>query len=325
MGQLCFASVFLSISFVAVAQPALVESPGLGYVWDARSSTVRAIRGIPGASILGDALDAGTPLASASISPLQDRALLVSSEDSLVRLLRFGSAPQVINGADPAPSRIVFAPSGLAALLIGSRVQLASGLDGSPAVRSISVPALDGAPAVAALADDAQTMLFSSGSGVSAPVWVIAADGGTSRMPLPGTIAAAAFRRNSTDAVAATQSGDVYLIRNVGPSADIRQIYTGDDATSAPVAVQLAPDGSHAYVANSRGSITSIDLGSGSSTAVSCQCQPSALEPLRSNAVFRLTEVSNRPLMLFDASNSDIRTWFVPADAPPADAQRSGQ
>jgi len=320
MRQLGFASVFLSISSLAMAQPGLVESPGVGFAWDARSATVRPIRGIPGASVLGDALDAGIPLASAWISPRQDRALVISSDDGLVRLLRFGAAPQLIDGAPTAPSRIVFAPSGLAALLIGSGVQLVTGLDGSPAVRSVAMPPLDGSLASAAVADDGQTMFLSSGAGISAPVWLIGADGSATRLSLPGTIVAAAFRRNSTDAVAATSTGDVYLIGSA-----IRQIYTGDDSTSDPVAVQLAPDGSRAWLANKRGMVTAIDLKTGSATAVTCQCQPSALEPLQLNGVFRLTEISNRPMMLFDASSSDPKIWFVPADAPPADAQRSGQ
>jgi hypothetical protein len=327
MRRLCFPSVFLLTSLFATAQPALVDSPGLGFAWDARSLTVRALRGIPGAAVLRDALDIGMPLASASISPLHDRALLISSDDGQVRLIRFGAAgaPQLIDGADPSPARIVFAPSGRTALLIGSEVQLATGLDGSPRARSVDLPPLDGSLAMAAVADDAQTMLLSSGAGISAPVWLIAADGGAIRLSLPGTIIVVAFRRNSADAVAATQSGDVYLMRNAGPNGDIQQIYTGDDATSDPVAVQLAPDGSHAYIANTRGTITSIDLRTGSAAAVSCQCQPSALEPLKSNAVFRLTDISNRSIMLFDASSSDPRIWFVPADAASTDAQRSGQ
>jgi hypothetical protein len=323
MSRLCFASLFLSLSLtIATAQPAAVEGPGLGFAWDAGSAAVRVIRGIPGAAILGDPLDAGMPLASAVISPLHDRALLISSDDGRLWLLSFATAgaPVTIDGANPSPDRIVYAPSGASALLIGSAVQLVSGLDGSPAVRGVAAPALDGAPKVAAIADDGQTMFWASGAGVSSPVWLTGADGSAIPLPVPGTIVAATFRRNSTDAVAATSSGDVYFVGNA-----IRQIYTGDDATSDPVAVQLAPDGSRAYIANRRGTITAIDLRSGAASAVSCQCQPSVLEPLKSNGVFRLTDISNRPMMLFDASGSDLRTWFVPAGAPAADAQESAQ
>jgi hypothetical protein len=43
------------------------------------------------------------------------------------------------------------------------------------------------------------------------------------------------------------------------------------------------------------------------------------------NAIFRLTEISNSPLMLFDASNSDPRIWFVPVAASVAGTQGSEQ
>jgi len=310
----------------ATAQPALVNAPGLGFAWDARSSTVRAIRGIPGASVLGDGFDPGTPLTAAVISSHNDLALSVSS-DGRVGMIRFGlpGSSQVIDGATPSPGRIVFGPSCAAALLIGSGVQLATGLDATPSVRDLSLPPFDSPIAAAAVADDGRTVLLSSGSGASAPVWLVVPEGNAIRLPLPGTIVEAAFRRQSMDAVAATRSGDVYVIRNAGLNPDIQQVYIGDDGTSDPVAVHFASDGSRAYLANTQGTVTSIDLRTGSAIAVSCQCRPSALEPLKAGNIFRLTEISDRPLMLFDASDSNPQIWFVPSDAPAASTQGSGQ
>jgi hypothetical protein len=164
-----------------------------------------------------------------------------------------------------------------------------------------------------ALSDDGQVLLASSAR-EGEPVWS-ASPGGMTQVPLPGSIAALAFRRDSHDAVALTRSGDVYFVRNAGPAAEIRQVYVGDAQTADPVAVQVSSEGTHAFTVNARGTVVTIDLGSGSSAAVSCQCSPSGLEPLNAHLLYRLTDISDRPVMLFDASTPTPRIWFVPADA----------
>jgi hypothetical protein len=251
-GSFRLACRVLLFSISAQAQPALVDTPGLGFVWDAPNATVRPIRGIPGASVLGNGLAPGAPLKAAFVSPQHDLALAIASDDGRVLRIRLsaGGASDVVEGAYPLPARIVFAPSGRVALLIGSEAQVVSSLDGSPTVQGVSVPPMDGPPAAAAVAD-AGLMILSSGSSIGAPVWLLA-DNGPIRLALPGTIVASAFRQNSADAVAATQSGDIYVIRNAGPNAEIQQVYTGDETTSDPVAVQFTPDGSRAVLANAR-------------------------------------------------------------------------
>ena len=64
-----------------------------------------------------------------------------------------------------------------------------------------------------------------------------------------------------------------------------------------------------------------IDVASASAVTVNCGCTPTGLELLTSPNLFRLTEISDRPVMLFDVSTPTPRVWFVPSD----DTQRSGQ
>ena len=56
----------------------------------------------------------------------------------------------------------------------------------------------------------------------------------------------------------------------------------------------------------------SVDLLTGSVVTATCQCLPTGLFPMRSDALFRITEISDRPVMLFDASAPRPRVWFVP-------------
>jgi hypothetical protein len=284
---------------------------------------LRAIRGIPGASLLGDAMDSRTPFAYAAISPRQDLALGVTPEGQ-VRLVRFGGSPasqsQPLDAAYLSPTRIVFAPGGRAALLIGPQTQVVTSLDNIPAFGDLSYPGQPEAPVVLALSDDGQTLLLASGA-----VWLVSADGGATNLPLPNTIGIAAFRSNSHDIVAATPSGDVYVILQAGPNAAVRQIYTGGDATADPAGVQFSPDGTRVFLASAGGILSAIDVRTGISSSLACHCKPTGLDPLRDNAVFRLNEISDRPLMIFDASSPDPRIWFVPADTIAIDQQRSAR
>ena len=68
----------------------------------------------PGAATLGDPLNLGFALASATVSPRQDFALALRADDSslvLVRAGRFAAIPKT----RPAPALMVFSPAGTAA------------------------------------------------------------------------------------------------------------------------------------------------------------------------------------------------------------------
>jgi hypothetical protein len=138
-------------------------------------------------------------------------------------------------------------------------------------------------------------------------------------LPLPGFVAALAFSRANHDLLAITMSGDLYLAQNVNANLSIRQIYTGDAQTSNPVAVQFSPDESAAFIANGAGVLSTIDLNTGSISTLSCRCAPTRLEPF-GQGTFRLTDISEGPVLLFDGTPKQNRVWFVPADA-----QRSAQ
>lgn len=309
----------------AAAQQGDLATPGLGLAYDSRGGTIRTIRGIPGAAILGDAVAAGSPLAAAFISPRQDLALVVSAADPQLRLIRLrGDNPDAlpISGAMDSPDRIVFSPAGRAALLFRnnpSQLQVLTGLDDSPSIEDLPVSSPMAAMAVS---DDGQAILLASGTDNAGPVWLFTG-GKATQLPLPGSIAAASFRRNNLDLAAVTRTGEVYIVRHAGSGNYIRQIYPADTQTADPVAVQFSPDGAYVYTANSRGMLAVIDLQTGLATAISCRCTPTGLEPLAIGSIFRLTEISSRPVLLFDGSTPDPRVWFVPPDLPPADSQRS--
>jgi hypothetical protein len=170
-------------------------------------------------------------------------------------------------------------------------------------------PAGSTAAAAFAIADDATIALATADT-----VLAIGPDLSSSPLPLPGDVRSLTFRRAGRDLAAVTRSGDLYLARNVNGDLEIRQIYSGDTQTADPVAIQFAPEGSAAFLANTAGTLAAIDLNTGSATALSCQCAPTGLQPFGRAGLFRITEISDRPLLLFDGTPGRNRVWFVPAE-----------
>lgn len=315
MRSTCF---LLLISLLRCAAQPSITAPALGYTYDAGLQAIRPVRGIPGAATLGRPLHIGFIPTSAAIAPQQDYALAVSVDQGL-HLIRWNTATVsdiAIHGAMATADRVVFSPSGAAAILYdsaSSRMQVLTGVSGTPAVRDIQAAGSASATTFA-IADDATALVVTADSAQA-----ITPDLNSIPLPLPGSVAALAFYRGSHDLLAITASGDLYLAQNVNANLSLSQIYTGDSQTSNPVAVQFSPDEAAAFIANAAGVLSTVDLNTGSITTMSCQCAPTRLEPF-GQGIFRLTDISAGPLLLFDGTPQRTRVWFVPADA-----QRSAQ
>lgn len=308
-------SILILAAFPYASAQSNISAPILGYAYDPGSRAVRSIRGIPGAAILGGPLHTGFLPTSASIAPQQNYALATSAGREL-RLIRWNGArasSHSLEGAMANPDRIVFSPSGAAAILYDSasaHLQAVVGLPDTPALKEIQ-PAGSAAISAMAISDDA-ALALASGSAV----YVIGADQNPVPLPIPSTIAALSFRPATDDLLAATSSGDLYLAKNVNTALAVAQVFTGVARTSSPVAVQFSPDGSAAYLASTAGTLATIDLTTGSASTLACQCTPTGLQPFGRSGLFRLTEISTQPLWLFDGTAGGSRIWFVPAEAP---------
>jgi WD40 repeat protein len=303
--------------------------PVLAFVYDGNLAAIRPIWGTVGAAILGMNLHLSFPVATASVAPQQDFALTVSADDQQVRLvrLRTGEALTPISGALVGPDRMILSPAGSAALLYrqsAAQLQIVTGLPDKPVVASLALPpAIKQNPVTnLAVSDDGEFALLAASDENGKSVWLIGPGNDADRLLTPDASGAVAFRRYSHDAIAALRTGDLLLVRNPGDSADYRQIQGAGDSTSNPLAVQISPDGNHVYVAGAKGTLAALDLETGAWNSVSCQCTPAGLYPLKSETMFRLTDPSDIPVLLFDVSGAQPRIWFVPADST---SQGSGQ
>ena len=300
----------------AAAQPAAVKTPSLGFAWDERSKDLRPVQGIPGAALLGDA--AGfTGFSSIAVSPQHDLALAIS--DGRLQLLRFSTGEVQDVPGSSSPSRLIFSPSGNAALAIGNGLQIITGLSGVPAVQDLILPSDAPAPSATAVSDDGHLVLFTTADSI----WRLAPGTNPIALPIPGLVSAVAFRPGSREAIVVTQTGTLYRIADPTFSNHIEAIAGTDERLAAAVALRISPDGTRIYTANRTGTLAVLDVASSSITAVDCGCTPAGIEPLSTPGIYRITEISQRPLMLLDVSHTTPRVWFVPALA--MDAQRSAQ
>jgi hypothetical protein len=306
------------IPLSAMAQRASVGAPAMGYAFDASRGAIRPIHGIPGAAVLGDPLDAGVSLASASIAPLQNFALATTVDEPSIRLISWTAGKVSTAPAESAiarPDRILFSPSGSSALLISdgppARLQVLTGLPGSLAVEEIDISSMTGPVGSAAISDDGKLVLLSDAGQPDAQGWLLDSDRRQVMLTIPGRETSFAFRANSHDAAAISRSGDLYVLQDLGGNSAVRNVAPGADETAGAVGLWMSSDGGHAYAATSVGNVTDFDLATGARQSSSCQCALTGVQFLKPG-LFRLTEVSARPLMVLDTSAAP-RIWFVPA------------
>jgi hypothetical protein len=195
---------------------------------------------------------------------------------------------------------VVLSPSGAAAVFYRSdpsRIETITGLPGNDSVqRSIE---LAEAPAAIAVSDDGEEVLVAiPGSAVRV------SRTGDILHAVSGDIAAIVYLRQSRDALVAERSGRLLLIRESGEQA---VLFSADhESFGEPVAV--AADREQAYLA-SASRVAVVPLGGETAEILDCSCAITALDRMKGDSVFRLTEIGAGPLWLLDKN----RIVFVPA------------
>lgn len=276
-----------------------IQGPLVGWAYEASSSSLRAIQGIPGSSTLGGRAGAG--LRRAISAPGGAFALAVLSESGQAQLidLRNGEARplDVPEGADA----IFLSPRGSAAVLLyreQGRAIVLSGLPAEPAVAS----RLDTSAETLAVSDDAKAVMAVEATGVR----MFDADANQWMLNHSEPTKSAVFREASHDAVLAGSTG-VWLVNSASGNAAAERIWEGD-ATAAQV------DGNAAVLIERNMGLVAVNLRDRAVQRLECACTPVTLARL-SQSVYRVNELAEGPLWLVDLNGSMPRAVFVPADA----------
>ena len=288
----------------------------LGFVFDPANG-VQPILGIAGSATIGAPLDLRPEITKLSVSSQQSYALAATTSDpNLVRIsLSEPVSVQPLGIPIGAAGLIAISPGGSTAAIYDRDRNRILAIDGLPAaealVNEFDLSRFDGAVVSVAVNDGGEIVLV----GFPNKVFALGGDGSVTSIEGPQRATAIRFLGKSRDAVIADGGGDaLYLVRNLLGSPETTILAGG---ILKPVAVAVSNDNKLVFAASSvAGSITAVELSSGSVTVTSCPCSPSGLTGMNGNAVFRLTEPTGGPLWLFDGDAPRPRTVFVPPYRP---------
>jgi hypothetical protein len=296
-----------------------VGGPMLGFTPNVSGSIISPVIGIPGASLMVDHLTLDTDIRAAVISPKQNYALALRSDDAQpVAIDLTASSPQtiVISGARPAPALMALSPSGSAAATFDAEtktIQVITGLPQAPQIlHEFSLGADAGRATSLHISDDGSVALIKLMGVDGTGLWALSASGSFSRLPIDQP-AAATFFTNRNDAIVSDNVAQrAFIIMDAGGAAAQVPLTAAIDGMQTFSAIAATDDGSRVFLADANsGNIALVDVSTRRATLVDCGCQPSGFYRMKGGSVFRLMDASANPISVLDASGSQPRIVLV--------------
>jgi DNA-binding beta-propeller fold protein YncE len=306
------AACYLGAACVASAQ---IGAPQLGWIPD--GARIRPVYGLPAAAAVGPAIPADQDFSQIAASPARNYVLVSTADTGIVSVytLEHGLVP--LANAGSAPDSVTLSPRGSSAALWYSsinQIQVVTGLPNAPAIRQLDASLLGSAPAALAVSDDG-TWLTGAAPGA---VYAFGPNGEVNRLPVENAASVAFFQ--GTHDVALANSAGVQMLTGIGGFAMVSSLLASADSSLQPVAVAATSDNKTVVLADQSGSLTIIDVASGTASASDCGCQPVGLFGMAPSA-FRLTGLDAGAFKLFDAASGQV--LFVPLAL--ADTEGAGQ
>ena len=313
-------TIALSGSVSVQAQSNTIGGPMLGFVTDPAGSTIWPIIGIPGASISGDRLEFDTAFRGAVISPKNDYAIAVRSEDAQVIIIDLAAAmPGVrsIGGLQPGADVLAISPAGSSAAAYDDEsktVHTVGWLPYAPAViGSLDVSGIPGRAASIAVSDDGTVLLLKAIDDNGTALWVADSSGALWRVAADRP-SAAAFLPNSHNAVVTDEEArSAFLLMDLDQAGTQVPVISAEDGVGAFSSAVASPDGLRIYLASAdSGVITIVDRATWGHTQVSCGCRPTGFYQLKGTSIFRLNGPSSEPMTALEGSDGVARIRIIP-------------
>ena len=327
---------------------ASVNLPVLGFVTDGAGG-LRPLIGIAGSASVGAPLNLGFEIVGAAIPPDHDYILAMTRDGNWPRLLHVRGNTIAVQsnvsffnnleaqqdeciGLDSLErkqsrctrrasasvlkiDRIALSPTGSAAAFFSQtqgRVYVYGNLAQSPVL--LSTFELGRSSSVKlAISDDGRTVLVGISDGDPSAVFLVTPQQAPRLIASLSHLAAIQFLRHSGDAIIADDiENRIYELSD----GQVYSIAASEDGIAAPVGVAVSNDNRKVFVGNSQSSsVTTIGLDGTGITSTPCQCALTAFESTSADSVFRLTDFSGGPVLLFDGKAATPRMLFVRAGA----------
>lgn len=342
----CLAAVGRMNGAQPPAQAGAVTLPVLSFIPD-NAYGIRPLFGIPGSASIGAAMNLGFDVVRAEIPSGNDYILAMTRDSNWPLLLQLRGDGIAIRptgsfvtqrqrrrpdcfrretaecSLEPAdlgqPSakidRIVLSPAGSAAAFFSEsqgHVYAFANLPQSPTLTGEFDVGRLGSLSSFGISDDGRTIALGVSDGTTGSLFFLNVDHDrTGRfiaaMRHPSVIA---FLRNSSNAIIADDAENAIYALSDG---QVFTIATAEQRISGPVGIAVSNDNQRVFVGNSAsGSVTTIGPNGTVVETGPCNCTLTGLHSTNVDSVFRLTDLSGGPVLLFDASAAEPRIIFVP-------------
>lgn len=298
--------------------------PVTGVVVDPVSQSLRPIQGLPGASLLGPALNLPFAVNRAALLGKNAAIAIDAPSDAngagqawlITGLLRGDLASNSLNGAIAGADRIATNDAGSVAVLYSkssSQLQFVSGLPGSASVSDpISIPGTVGAIAVS---DDGGWALIGVTDSGAGAVYRVGPATNNQLLPVTtlGDPSAIALRSGQDAVIADHATDEVFLVRDVIGAQQRTPLADGSSGVSGPAALLVLPDQSILIANAGSQTIGRVDPVTLQMGTIPISGVPDRFEKLLQPGVYALNQPGGAPLLLLDAS-SDLNVVFVPQE-----------
>jgi len=316
----CICAIVLLVSAPGVVDaqqgPPSVERPVLSFVVDPTQG-LRPVFGIPGASSIGSPVDLEFPVVRAVVPVTHDYIVAMTSENSWPVLLQMqrgkwrsrslGSWAQ-----KPTIDRIALSPDTTNVALFSqaqNTVYVFTNLSRSPLLVATFETTGLGTVTAVAVSDDAKISAVSVSDGDTGSVFLLR----LGQPPLqfsslrhPSVLSF--FHRSDAAVVADDVENKVYTLWN----GQLFPMAAAENGISRPIGVAVSNDNQRVFVGNAE-SASVVAIGpAGISQPRSCNCTLTGLYPTNTDSVFRLTDFSGGPVLLYDGNGATPRMTFVP-------------
>jgi hypothetical protein len=279
-----------ALQVIGLAQTVL--APQVGLVSD--GANLRPVAGIAAAAAVGSPITFARTFSQAFAAPSRSFGLGIASDTGELMLLTSSGSATKVPGVSTKPDRIQFSARGTAAVAYFTTtktVQVIAGLPDSPAVRQVNVSAM-GDPAALAVSDDGQRFAAS---------WIAV----TFEFGPSGLIAAYPPAQGLTYVAGGVDLG---LIFPTGFQLGLGPAVTTFPKTLDPVGAVY--ENRRVIVASSDGTILTLNLDSGNSSTLDCQCAPAGVFATNAPAIYRVSNFDGAALKIYDFGQNAI--WFAP-------------
>jgi hypothetical protein len=344
---------FIFAAFASWAQtlpPGTVSQPTVGYVVDS-AHHLRPMIGVVGAASIGDALDVGMDVMSATVPPAHDYVLATTTGGGWPIMLQVRGGTFTIQ-----PGAFAMDP-GLAACAGSNDSDLSSArtrpqpacsqaasVDTGAVIDQIALSPTGSAAAfyassagqIYSFANVNQSPSFSGqfqvGSLGALSAFGVSDDGKTVAVGVSDGQSGSLFIANAGQpmrliAPMAHPAAIVFLhnssnavvaddVANTVSTIWAGQVFpvaSSQDGISQPTAVGTSNDDQRVFVGSSQsGSVITVGPNGTISQPMPCNCTLRGLFPTNTDSVFRLTDFAGGPVLLFDANRAAPRITFVP-------------